>query len=94
MHTLSARLSEAPRANPYCGYVFVFRSNCVDRAKLLAWDGSHGAGDEVVAQRPFTWPPIRDGVIRLSATQLAMLLEGREWTRLSPKPVKQPAVVG
>ena len=41
-----------------------------------------------------TWPPIRDGVVHLSATQLAMLLDGLEWTRVSPKPVKQPAVVG
>jgi len=45
-------------------------------------------------QGHFTWPPIRDGVVHLSATQLAMLLDGLEWTRVSPKPVKQPAVVG
>jgi transposase len=45
-------------------------------------------------ERRFTWPPIRDGVVYLSATQLAMLLDGLEWTRISPKPVKQPTVVG
>ena len=45
-------------------------------------------------ERRFTWPPIRDGVVHLSATQLAMLLDGLEWTRVSPKPVKQPSVVG
>ena len=44
-------------------------------------------------QGRFTWPPIRDGVVHLSATQLAMLLDGLEWTRVSPKPVKQPAHV-
>jgi transposase len=27
LHTLSALVSEALRANPYCGDVFVFRSN-------------------------------------------------------------------
>ncbi len=40
LHTLSALVSEALRANPYCGDVFVFRSKRADRVKLLAWDGS------------------------------------------------------
>jgi len=75
VHTLSALVSEALRANPYCD-VFVFRSKRADRVKLLAWDGS---GMVLVTkwlhQRRFTWPPIRDGVVHLSATQLAMLLD-------------------
>lgn len=95
VHTLSALVNEALRANPYCGDVFVFRSKRADRVKLLAWDGS---GMVLVTkwlhQGHFTWPPIRDGVVHLSATQLAMLVDGLEWTRVSPKPVKQPAVVG
>jgi transposase len=40
VHTLSALVSEALRANPYCGDVFVFRSKRADRVKLPAWDGS------------------------------------------------------
>jgi hypothetical protein len=40
VHTLSALVSEALRANPYCGDVFVFRSKRTDRVKLLAWGGS------------------------------------------------------
>jgi transposase len=79
VQTLSALVSEALRANPYCG----------------EWDGS---GMVLVTkwlhQGRFSWPPIRDGVVHLSATQLATLLDGLEWTRVSPKPVKQPAVVG
>jgi transposase len=39
-------------------------------------------------QGGFTWPPIRDGVVYLSATQLTMLLDGLDWTRASPKPVR------
>ena len=69
VHTLSALVSEALRANPYCGDVFVFRSKRADRVKLLAWDGS---GMVLVTkwlhQGRFTWPPIRDGVVHLSAT--------------------------
>jgi hypothetical protein len=33
-------------------------------------------------------------VVYLSATQLTMLLDGLDWTRASPKPVRQPALVG
>ncbi|MFB9268730.1 IS66 family insertion sequence element accessory protein TnpB [Bradyrhizobium erythrophlei] len=40
VHTLSALVSEALRANGYCGDVFVFRSKPMDGVKLLAWDGS------------------------------------------------------
>jgi transposase len=65
VHTLSALVSEALRANSYCGNVFVFRGKRMDRVKLLAWDGS---GMVLVTkwlhQGRFTWPPIRDGVVR------------------------------
>ena len=75
--------------------LFVFRSKRADRVKLLAWDGS---GMVLVTKwlehGRFTWPPIRDGVVHLTATQLTMLLDGFDWTRVSPKPVKQPALVG
>jgi transposase len=95
VHTLSVLVSEALHANPYCGDVFVFRSKRMDRVKLPAWDGS---GMVLVTkwlhQRRSTWPPMRDGVVHLSATQLAMLLDGLEWTRVSPKPVKQPRSSG
>ncbi len=95
VHTLSALVSEALRANPYCGDVFVFRSKRSDRVKLLAWDGS---GMVLVTkwlqQGGFTWPPIHDGVVHLSATQLAMLVDGLDWTKVSPKSVRQPALVG
>jgi transposase len=37
-----------------------------------------------------TWPPIRDGAVHLTATQLAMLLDGLDWTRVASKAVKQP----
>jgi transposase len=39
-------------------------------------------------------PRWRDASKCLSATQLAMLLDGLKWTRVTPKPVKPPAVVG
>jgi transposase len=91
VHTLSALVSETLKADPYCGDVFVFRSKRADRVKLLAWDGS---GMVLVTkwleQRRFTWPPVRDGVVHLTTTQLSMLLDGLDWTCVAPKAVKQP----
>jgi transposase len=91
IHTLSALVSETLKANPYGGEVFVFRSKRSDRVKLLAWDGS---GMVLVTkwleQGRFTWPPIRDGVVHLTATQLAMLLDGLDWTKGAPKAVRPP----
>lgn len=83
------------RANPYRGDVFVFRQQAHGQSEASGVGRQRqGAGDEVLHQGRFTWPPVRDGMIHLSATQLAMLLDWLEWTRVSPKPVKQPALVG
>jgi transposase len=69
VHRLSALVSEALRPNPYCGDSFVSRSKRADRVKLLAW---HGSGMVLVTkwlhQGRFARPPIRDGVVHLSAT--------------------------
>ncbi|MFP5517147.1 MAG: IS66 family insertion sequence element accessory protein TnpB [Alphaproteobacteria bacterium] len=42
----------------------------------------------------FRWPAIRDGVVRLSAVQFALLLDGLEWRTASPAPVKKPRWMG
>jgi transposase len=59
--------------------------------KLLAWDGS---GMVLVTkwleEGRFAWPPICDGVVSLTATQLSMLVDGLDWTRVTPKTVKRP----
>jgi hypothetical protein len=51
--------------------------------KLLVWDGS---GLVLLWKRlesgAFRWPPVTDGVMRLSAAQLAALLDGLDWTRM------------
>ena len=94
VHTLSALVSEALRANPYCGDVFIFRSKRSDRVKLLAWDGSGMVlVTKLLEEGRFTWPPICDGVVSLTATQMSMLIDGLDWTRVTPKVVKRPAGV-
>ena len=88
---LAALVREQLRHDPFAGTIFVFRSKRADRLKILAWDGSglvllwkrleHGA---------FRWPPVSDGVMRLSASQLAALMDGLDWSRLHARDIAQP----
>jgi transposase len=94
INSLAALVSQALNANPYCGDVFIFRSKRMDRLKLLAWDGTGMVlMTKWLEEGRFIWPPIRDGAVHLSATQLAMLLDGLDWTRAAPNVVKQPTGV-
>jgi transposase len=77
--------------DPFAGTIFVFRSKRADRLKILAWDGS---GLVLLWKRlehsAFRWPPISDGVMRLSASQLAALMDGMDWSRLQARDIAQP----
>lgn len=89
--TLAAFVQEALGLNPFSGTVYVFRAKRADRVKLLWWDGT---GICLLAKRlegaKFRWPPIEDGVLRLSPGQLAALLEGTEWAREAAREVERP----
>jgi len=89
--SLAALVREQLRQDPFSGTLFIFRSKRADRLKILMWDGSglvlfwkrleHGA---------FRWPPITDGVMRLSASQMAALVDGMDWSRLHAIDVPRP----
>ena len=89
--SLAALVREQLKADPFSGTIFIFRSKRADRLKIMAWDGSglvllwkrleHGA---------FRWPPISAGVMRLSASQLAALVDGLDWARLHVLDIPQP----
>jgi len=94
MDGLAALVQQKLRSDPFCGEVFVFRSKRMDRVKIVVWDGTGLCLFMKRLERGrFTWPPIRDGVIALTAAQLAMLLEGLDWSRVRPVPVKRPQAV-
>ena len=80
---LAALVREEMRADPFSGAVYVFRAKRADRVKLVFWDGT---GVCLFAKRledgKFSWPAVRDGVIRLTAAQLSALLEGLDWRRV------------
>ena len=89
---LAALVREAMRADPFSGVVYVFRAKRADRVKLIFWDGT---GVCLFAKRledgEFRWPKIEDGVIRLSAAELAALLEGLDWRRVhEPRDTRAP----
>ena len=88
---LVALVREVLGEDPFSETIFVFRAKRADRVKIVAWDGSglvlfwkrleHGA---------FRWPPISDGVMRLTPSQLAALVDGMDWSRLHARDVARP----
>jgi transposase len=88
---LVALVREVLGHDPFSETIFIFRSKRADRLKILAWDGSglvlfwkrleHGA---------FRWPPVSDGVMQLTASQLAALVDGMDWSRLYVRDVARP----
>jgi transposase len=88
---LAALVREQIQHDPFSGAIFIFRSKRADRLKILAWDGS---GLVLLWKRleqgAFRWPPISDGLMRLSASQLAALVDGMDWSRLQARDIAQP----
>ena len=86
MDSLSTLVKETLAADPFAGDVFVFRSKRADRLKILVWDGS---GLVLVSKRlergRFTWPPMQDGAVTLSAAQLTLLFSGVDWSQVVPR---------
>ena len=88
---LVALVRETLRHDPFSGTVFVFRSKRADRVKIVAWDGSGLVLFwKRLEQGTFRWPPITDGVMRLTSAQLAALVDGMDWSRLHARDVTRP----
>lgn len=89
--TLAALVQETLATDPFSGAVYVFRAKRADRVKLLWWDGT---GVCLLTKRlegnVFRWPPIEDGVLRLTSVQFAALLEGTEWAHAVEHAVDRP----
>ena len=85
--SLAAVVREQLQHDPFSGTIFIFRSRRADRLKILAWDGSGLVLFwKRLEQGAFRWPPISDGVMRLTASQLAALPDAllALWLRLLP----------
>jgi transposase len=91
MDGLAALAQRTLGQDPFSGTVLVFRAKRADRVKLLFWDGS---GVVLVSKRledgRFKWPPIVDGLMRLSPAQLVALFEGLDWSRVHVPRIMRP----
>jgi transposase len=88
MDSLAALVAQALAADPFIGDIFVFHSKRSDRLKILVWDGT---GLCLITKRlesgAFTWPPAKDGAVRLNAAQLRLLFSGMDWTQIGMRPL-------
>lgn len=95
INSLTALVATALQGDPYLGDVWIFRSKRLDRLKILVWDGSGMLlATKWLESGVFKWPAISEGTIVLGAVQMALLLEGLEWSQSMPTIVKRPTMVG
>ena len=87
---LVALVREALGHDPFSETLFIFRSKRADRLKILAWDAGLVLFWKRLEHGAFRWPPVNDGVMRLTAPQLAALVDGMDWSRLHARDVARP----
>ena len=82
-------------SDPSPGVVLVFRAKRADRIKILVWDGS---GLMLIAKRleegKFAWPPMSDGVMRLSRRSSPRCSKGSTGGVSMPGASARPAAAG
>ena len=93
---LALLVRESLEADPFSGTVFAFRSKRADRLKLLFFDGT---GVVLVSKRleagAFRWPKPGDAAIRLTAAEMAALIDGLDWRRVHvPRDTVVPVLAG
>ncbi len=94
VHGLVAMVADGLKGHPYSGDIFVFRSKRRDRLKFLVYDGSGMIlATKWLEEGAFTFPPVQDGAVVLTATQLSVLVAGLDWTRVAQQAVRRPAKV-
>ena len=80
MNGLALQVQETLGRDPFAGDLFVFRGARGDLVKILWHDG---LGLSLYAKRldrgKFVWPTAKDGVVSISAGQMAYMLEGIDW---------------
>ena len=77
---LALLVQETLKRDPHGGHLFVFRGRRGGLIKVLWHDG---LGMSLYAKRlekgRFIWPSPADGVVGISASQLAYMLDGIDW---------------
>lgn len=93
MHGLALQVQQILHRDPHAGDLFVFRGRAGDLIKILWHDG---LGLSLYAKRldrgRFVWPSASDGVVAISASQMACMLEGIDWR--NPRSTWRPRAAG
>jgi transposase len=93
MSSLALMVQQVFQRDPHAGDLYLFRGRRADLIKILWHDG---IGMSLYAKRlergRFTWPSAVDGVVAISASQMACLLEGIEWR--NPQKTWRPTLAG
>lgn len=79
-HSLAAQVQLSLQRDAMDGSLYVFRGKRGDLIKILYWDRQ---GMVLYAKKldrgRFVWPQAKEGVVSLTAGQLAMLVEAIDW---------------
>jgi transposase len=93
MNGLALQVQQTLGRDPHAGDLYVFRGACGDLVKVLWHDG---VGMSLYAKRlekgRFVWPTPTDGVVGISASQLAYMLDGIDWR--NPRHTFRPSCAG
>ncbi len=93
MHGLARQVQENLKRDPNAGDIFIFRGRGGSLCKIL-WHDAFGMS--LYAKRlergRFIWPSAKDGVVSISASAMACLLEGVDWR--NPQATWRPTRVG
>ena len=93
MRSLALQIQQSFRRDPHAGDLYVFRGRRGDLCKILWHDG---IGMSLYAKRlergKYIWPSAVDGVIAISASQLACMLEAIYWR--NPQATWRPTLAG
>lgn len=80
MQGLALIVQQALRRDAFAGDLYVFRGRAGSLVKIIWHDG---IGMALYAKRlekgRFIWPSATDGIVALTASQLACLLDGIDW---------------
>ena len=93
MNSLALLVQEAFKRDPHGGDLYVFRGKSGSLIKILWHDG---IGMSLYAKRlergRFIWPSATTGVVSISTSQLAYMLDGIDWR--NPQHTWRPKAAG
>ena len=93
MQGLALLVQQHLKRDPHGGDLFVFRGRAGSLVKIVWHDG---IGMSLYAKRlekgRFIWPSPADGVVAISAAQLAYILDGIDWR--NPRHTWRPTATG